>query len=40
VSDAELVRALIAEAGRSNVRRFALWRLGLEDPAVWEVLKR
>jgi peptidoglycan-N-acetylglucosamine deacetylase len=35
VSDAELVRALIAEARRSNVRRFALWRLGLEDPAVW-----
>ena len=39
VSDAGLVRALIADARRSNVRRFALWRLGLEDPAVWEVLK-
>jgi len=38
VSDAELLRALIAEARGSNIRRFALWRLGLEDPAVWGVV--
>lgn len=35
VADAELLRTLVAEARRSGVRRFALWRMGQEDPAVW-----
>lgn len=38
VSDATLVRELAAEARRSGVRRVALWRLGLEDPALWGAL--
>lgn len=36
VADAELTRQLVATAESLGVRRFALWRLGLEDPAVWE----
>jgi hypothetical protein len=40
VSDAALLRALIGDARRSGVRRFALWRLGLEDPAVWSDIGR
>ena len=39
VSDAEMVRGLVADAAAIGVRRFALWRLGLEDPAVWEALR-
>ena len=35
VSDAVLVRALVREAEAAGVHRFALWRLGLEDPALW-----
>lgn len=35
VSDAGLVDALEREALRLGVRRFAYWRLGLEDPAFW-----
>jgi spore germination protein YaaH len=38
VSDAALVRELAAEARASGVRRVALWRLGLEDPALWGAL--
>ena len=38
VSDAALVRELAGEARRSGVRRVALWRLGLEDPALWGAL--
>ena len=36
VTDAVLLRALIDDARRAGVRTFSLWRLGLEDPAVWE----
>jgi len=36
VADAQLLRVLIEDAERAGVRRFSLWRLGLEDPAVWE----
>ena len=40
MSDAELLRALRAEVSALGVTRIALWRLGLEDPAVWSVLRR
>ena len=36
VTDAVLLRALSDDARRAGVRTFSLWRLGLEDPAVWE----
>jgi peptidoglycan-N-acetylglucosamine deacetylase len=39
VSDAELLRVLMREGSEAGVRRFALWRLGLEDPAVWRVVR-
>jgi spore germination protein YaaH len=40
VSDAVLLDALVRIARDWGVYRFALWRLGLEDPAVWgEVVK-
>ena len=39
-SDAELLRALRAEAIDLGVTKIALWRLGLEDPAVWSVVGR
>ncbi len=35
VADARLTRALVASAESLGVRRFALWRLGLEDPGIW-----
>jgi spore germination protein YaaH len=35
VSDAELVAILEREAVALDVRRFAYWRLGLEDRALW-----
>jgi len=35
VTDAFALQGLVAEAERHGVRRVALWRLGLEDPAVW-----
>jgi spore germination protein YaaH len=35
VSDAELVAALQREAMNLGVRRFAFWRLGLEDSTLW-----
>ncbi|MDQ6634669.1 MAG: hypothetical protein M3Z10_07910 [Gemmatimonadota bacterium] len=35
VSDAVLVDSLVSDASRIGVRRFALWRLGLEDPDLW-----
>ena len=35
VTDAALLEELIAGAERLGVRRFAFWRLGQEDPAVW-----
>lgn len=36
LSDAVLLRRLVQEAERQGVRRIALWRLGQEDPAIWE----
>lgn len=36
MSDAELLRTLVGEVTALGVRRIALWRLGLEDPAVWQ----
>jgi peptidoglycan-N-acetylglucosamine deacetylase len=35
VSDAVLVNILMHDAAAVGVHRFALWRLGLEDPAIW-----
>ena len=35
VSDAVLLDSLVRDARISGVTKFALWRLGLEDPAVW-----
>jgi spore germination protein YaaH len=35
VSDAELLKILVANARRSGVTKIALWRLGLEDPRIW-----
>lgn len=35
VSDAALVDTLVANGRTLGVTRFALWRLGLEDPRVW-----
>lgn len=40
VSDAVLLDALMTDAKPLGVRSFALWRLGLEDPAVWTRLAR
>lgn len=41
VSDAPLLASLVRRAEAAGVRRFALWRLGQEDPAVWsEVVSR
>jgi spore germination protein YaaH len=38
VADAQLTHALVASAESLGVRRFALWRLGLEDPGIWSAL--
>lgn len=35
VTDAELVRALVRDARSVGVRKFAVWRMGQEDPAIW-----
>lgn len=35
VSDANLLRALVRESQALGVNRFAIWRLGQEDPAIW-----
>jgi peptidoglycan-N-acetylglucosamine deacetylase len=40
VSDAQLLDRLIQGAERLGVSRFAFWRLGQEDPAVWGRLTR
>lgn len=40
VSDAVLIETLVRDARRLGVTTFALWRLGLEDPAVWDSIKR
>lgn len=36
VTDAILLRQLMTLAERRGVRRFAFWRLGQEDPALWQ----
>jgi peptidoglycan-N-acetylglucosamine deacetylase len=38
VSDRELLATLVRDARQLGVRTFALWRLGLEDPAVWDFI--
>jgi peptidoglycan-N-acetylglucosamine deacetylase len=38
VSDSVLLDALLRDARRLGVTKFALWRLGLEDPAVWRII--
>jgi spore germination protein YaaH len=40
VSDHVLLETLVREARELGVRTFALWRLGLEDSAVWESIGR
>lgn len=35
VSDRVLLDSLVQRSRRIGVRNFALWRLGLEDPAIW-----
>jgi peptidoglycan-N-acetylglucosamine deacetylase len=40
VADAPLLRTLVAASRELGVRRFAYWRLGLEDPAIWGTLVR
>jgi spore germination protein YaaH len=35
VADADLMRALVSDARMAGVRRFAVWRMGQEDSAVW-----
>jgi len=38
ISDRTLLETLVDDARELGVKRFALWRLGLEDPAVWEMI--
>ena len=40
VSDAPLLSRLLRDARAAGVNRFALWRLGQEDPAIWQVIAR
>jgi peptidoglycan-N-acetylglucosamine deacetylase len=40
VSDHVLLETLVREARELGVTTFALWRLGLEDPAVWTFIGR
>ncbi len=40
VSDRGLLDRLVHDARQLGVRSFALWRLGLEDPAVWDSISR
>ncbi|HEY0529394.1 MAG TPA: hypothetical protein VGD02_11235 [Gemmatimonadaceae bacterium] len=40
VSDSVLLDNLVRDARRLGVTTFALWRLGLEDPTVWEMIGR
>jgi spore germination protein YaaH len=39
VSDSALVATLVSDARQLGVNRFALWRLGLEDPGVWTIFQ-
>jgi peptidoglycan-N-acetylglucosamine deacetylase len=38
VSDRVLLETLVREARQLGVRTFALWRLGLEDQAIWDFI--
>ena len=38
VSDRGLLEKLVRDARQLGVRSFALWRLGLEDPQVWDFI--
>jgi spore germination protein YaaH len=40
VSDRVLLENLVSDARRLGVTTFALWRLGLEDPTIWEMIGR
>ena len=40
VSDSELLAALVKESQALGVTRFAIWRLGQEDPAIWRSVIR
>jgi spore germination protein YaaH len=40
VTDAQLLRRLVRESRQAGIRRFAFWRLGREDPALWESVVR
>jgi spore germination protein YaaH len=35
VADADLMRTLVSDARAAGVRRFAVWRMGQEDSALW-----
>jgi len=35
ISDADLLVTLVRESQALGVNRFAIWRLGQEDPAIW-----
>ena len=40
VSDAGLLASLLREVDAAGVRRVAFWRLGQEDPAIYDLLQR
>jgi spore germination protein YaaH len=40
ISDATLLAALVKESQALGVNRFAIWRLGQEDPAIWSSVIR
>ncbi len=40
VSDAELLATLVSQSQAAGVHRFAIWRLGQEDPAIWRTVIR
>jgi peptidoglycan-N-acetylglucosamine deacetylase len=39
VTDRVLLETLVRESRQLGVTTFALWRLGLEDPAVWDLIR-
>jgi spore germination protein YaaH len=40
VADSALLTTLVSQARQLGVTTFALWRLGLEDPTVWNLIGR
>jgi spore germination protein YaaH len=40
ITDAALLQRLVREARQAGIRRFALWRMGREDPAMWSSVVR